>query len=453
MSSFSTWMRRAHLSQLVVGHVPRYELHRAAFHVLEASLVPVEPVMGLLRQDLDRLLRRAGVSRWQVQVVPVDATAHLVDGRVPGMMGVGEAHPAEPVLGRVQGVEPGDGAVGDPVRVVHPPRHGIVLDLGGVGVAAALVVKAHAGEVDERVEGVEPLRAVWPRATCRSASSADSRASPARRGRSRGRARSSPALARRFSVHLPSGSKAGLEMRLAHQRGAVPAVSCRWSATDGASTGRGTPLAGDAMGAHVLPGDHRRARRRAHRVLVVGPVVDGCPRPRGASSDRGAGDGVAGTPEGVVALLVGGDEEDLAAHGDPIGWWDGGARVLGARVSGSPAGRLGSGSGPAWRTKAITAAARSSPCPPAGNGRRRRWWCGPGPGAGHEIAEEPVGAVVMGSRSLNAHRNGLVELARTSQARRLASAAGSSGRAAPGWGTGGPLLCTTRRGTGRRRRR
>ena len=37
--------------------------------------------------------------------------------------------------------------------------------------------------------------------------------------------------------------------------------------------------------------------------------------------DGRAGDGVARAPEGVVALLVGGDEEDLAAHGDPIGRW------------------------------------------------------------------------------------------------------------------------------------
>ncbi len=123
MSSFSTWMRALTSRTWSWVIVARHEFHGPALHVLEASLVPVEPVVGLLRQDLDGLVGRARVSRRQVEVAPVDAPAHLVDGRVPGVVRVGEAHPAEPVVVGVERVEPGDGAIGHPVRVVHPAGH------------------------------------------------------------------------------------------------------------------------------------------------------------------------------------------------------------------------------------------------------------------------------------------------------------------------------------------
>ena len=67
------------------------------------------------------------------------------------------------------------------------------------------------------------------------------------------------------------------------------------------------------MSADVLTCDHRRARRHAHRVLVVGTPVDD--PARGERVDhRGTGDTAAGTAEGVVSLLVGRDEQDLSAH-------------------------------------------------------------------------------------------------------------------------------------------
>ena len=54
----------------------------------------------------------------------------------------------------------------------------------------------------------------------------------------------------------------------------------RYAATLGASAGRATPLAYDAVRAHVLAGEHGRARRHADRVLVVGaPVGEAGARP------------------------------------------------------------------------------------------------------------------------------------------------------------------------------
>ena len=60
---------------------------------------------------------------------------------------------------------------------------------------------------------------------------------------------------------------------------------------------------------------------------------------------------------------------------------------------------------------------------------------------------------VIGSESLNAHRNGRSNADRPSHAARLAGAAGSSGGSAPAAGTGGRPPCRCRRGTARRRRR
>ena len=160
MSSFSTWMSALTSRTWSWVMLPGHEFHGPALHVLEAPLVPVEPVMGLLGQDLDGLVGRARMARraGRGRASRRGAAPRRREGPRDG--GVGEAHPAEPVVGGVERVQPGDGAVGDPVGVVHPAGHGVVLDLGRVGVAAALVVEAHAGEVDERVEGVEPLRAV-----------------------------------------------------------------------------------------------------------------------------------------------------------------------------------------------------------------------------------------------------------------------------------------------------
>src|SRR5690606_39526181 len=53
--------------------------------------------------------------------------------RVPRVVRVGEAHPAEPVLVVAEAVEPGDRAVRDPVGVVPLPWDGVVLDLRRAG--------------------------------------------------------------------------------------------------------------------------------------------------------------------------------------------------------------------------------------------------------------------------------------------------------------------------------
>jgi nicotinate-nucleotide pyrophosphorylase (carboxylating) len=72
-----------------------------------------------------------------------------------------------------------------------------------------------------------------------------------------------------------------------------------------------------AVVADVLAGDHRRPRRHAHHVGRMGPAeVDAL---AGQPVDhRRAGGGAAVAPQAVVALLIGGDEEDLPAHRSPV---------------------------------------------------------------------------------------------------------------------------------------
>ena len=50
------------------------------------------------------------------------------------MMGIREAHPDEPVLARLHGIEEVDRAVGDPIGVVVLPFDGIVLQLNSAGI-------------------------------------------------------------------------------------------------------------------------------------------------------------------------------------------------------------------------------------------------------------------------------------------------------------------------------
>ena len=108
--------------------------------------------------------------------------------------------------------------------------------------------------------------------------------------------------------------EARVEVRLPEQRGAVPGLLGEVRSDARRVVGERHAVGDDAVRAHVLPGDHRRARRHAHRVLVVrAPVVDALRRQ--PVDDRRARDVVAVAAQRVVALLVGRDEEDLTAHG------------------------------------------------------------------------------------------------------------------------------------------
>ena len=96
-----------------------------------------------------------------------------------------------------------------------------------------------------------------------------------------------------------------------------------------------------AVGGRVLAGQDGRAGRHAHHGLRVGPLE---PDALGgqAIDDRGPGQRAAVAPERVVALLIGGDQEDVAAHHVPLMCRPVCDRCRPARVGGEePVGQVG----------------------------------------------------------------------------------------------------------------
>ena len=104
----------------------------------------------------------------------------------------------------------------------------------------------------------------------------------------------------------------GFEVRLADQGGAIAGVVQFRGHRRGVDRQR-DPVHPHAVGRRMLAGDHRRARRHAHHRLGRRPLVSvaGCGQP---VDHRGARQRTTIAAEGVVALLIGGDEENLAAH-------------------------------------------------------------------------------------------------------------------------------------------
>ena len=272
-----------------------------------------------MRSRSDRVLR---VAVGQRDVAPVDAT-HLGLRRVPRMVGVGEAHPAEPVVVRREPVEPRDRAVGDPVGVVPVAWIGLTFTCGASvsPPPVALTLKSPSiAEIEHpgRLGMVEadPLRVVeHPRRAVsgelevvEAAVRTDGAVRPPARQRLLARARDRVLDEAAERVHER------LEVRLAHERGAV-AVPVQLGRHRGRVDGQRHAVHPHTVRARVLPGEHRRARRHAHhRLRDRALVADALRRER--VDHRRARDLAAVAPERVVALLVGRDEQDLAAHQD-----------------------------------------------------------------------------------------------------------------------------------------
>src|ERR1700722_5517610 len=110
-------------------------------------------------------------------------------------------------------------------------------------------------------------------------------------------------------------------MRLAQQRGVVAGLLMQVRG-DARRIGRQSDTVGDdAVSAHVLAGNHGRAGRHADDILIVrAAIVDSAAGE--AVGDRRLSDLTAVASERVVALLVGGDEKNVASHlfGLPVGY-------------------------------------------------------------------------------------------------------------------------------------
>ena len=122
----------------------------------EGAVVPEAPVARLRVEDRLALGRRLRVAVGQGHVAPVESS-YLGLRRVPRVMGVGEAHPAEPVVVGVERVEPRDRAVCNPVAVVPLPWDRVDLHLRRPGLAAARPVHLQVA-VDDCIEAADHLR-------------------------------------------------------------------------------------------------------------------------------------------------------------------------------------------------------------------------------------------------------------------------------------------------------
>ncbi len=289
-----------------MGEPRRHEGGRPALHVGERPVPETEPVRRLAGQDgADRLVGARMAGR-QSEVLPRHP-GQLRGGWVPRVVGVGEGHPAEPRLVGAERGEPVDGQVGHPVGVVPLPRDRVVLRLGRQRVPARFGLQ-QAGEAVQvlGMVGFEPAAVVGDRMVT------------PRRGVHRllGPLEAAPgtgvaARHPRVLLELVRRVEAGLEVRLAQQRGPVARCVVEVLRHRRRIDRQGDPVGHHAVRPHVLAREHGRACRHAHRVLVVGPaVVDALGRP--AVHHRRAGHGAPVAAEAVVALLVGGDEEDVA---------------------------------------------------------------------------------------------------------------------------------------------
>ena len=226
------------------------------------------------------------------------------------MVRVGEGHPAEPRFVRAERVQPVDRQVGHPVGVVPLARYRVVLRLGGRRVPARLGLE-QAGKAVQvlGVVRLEPPPVVG-----------DGMVAPG--GRVHGllgpleAAPGTGVAPGDAGVLLPLVRRveARLEVGLAQQRGAVARRVVQVLRHRGRVDRKGYPVGHHAVGPDVLAREHGRARRHADRVLVVGPAeVDALGGQ--AVDDRRPRHRASVAAETVVSLLIGRDEEDVAATG------------------------------------------------------------------------------------------------------------------------------------------
>ncbi len=177
------------LAHLVGGQRRRDPVVRRLVVGHERAVVPRPPVARL---GVEHGLAGGGVGDVAVRerhVAPVDAV-ELGGRRIPRVVRVREAHPAEPVVVGGQRLQPGDGAVGDPVGVVPPAGDRVVVDLRRAGRPAAGGVDLQRA-VEHRVEHPDRLRVRRPPASGRSAAARRRCGWPPRSARTRGAARPS----------------------------------------------------------------------------------------------------------------------------------------------------------------------------------------------------------------------------------------------------------------------
>ena len=297
------------LAHLIRRQCRRHPVGRGFVVGDQAAFVPGLPVAGLGIEHRLALPRILDVAGRQWHVAPIDAT-ELRRRRVPRMMWIGEAHPAEPVVVGTERVEPRDRAIGDPVGVVPLPRHGVVVHLRRSRLTATGGADLQ-GRVEHREEHRHRLRMVGghpPRVVQRAKGAMRCGLEVLEAAMQPDRFPAGEAVLGEAGERVEEG----LEVRLADQRGAVSVV-VQHRSDRGRVDGEGDAVHPHAVRARMLAGDDGRARWHADDGLRMGTLVAVAPC-REPVDHRSTCNAAAVAAERVVPLLIAGHQQDLATH-------------------------------------------------------------------------------------------------------------------------------------------
>ena len=229
-------------------------------------------------------------------------------------MRIGKAHPAEPVIVRAEPIEPGDGAIGNPVGVVMFARNGIEMDLAGAGIAAAFGIHLKL-VVEVAIKTVQPVGVILlePLIVMQDERRMGCELHVVETAMRTELADAGHAVLIEFKLRIEKG----LEMRLADERGLVAGLVVQIGGDAGRVVGQRHAVHPDTVGRNILAGDHGCASRHADDVLIVRPgIVDAF---AGQTVDRRrAADAVAIASQRIEPHLIGGDEQNFAAHKRPL---------------------------------------------------------------------------------------------------------------------------------------
>ena len=305
------------LAHLIVGERLRNPTGRCFVVGDELALVPQPPVTGFGVENRLALGPIDRVVLGQIEIAPIHAMEFGLR-RIPRMMRIGETHPAEPVVVRIQRIEPGDGAIGHPLGVIPLAWNRVVVNLRARSVAPTTRVHLQR-HVEHSVVHADRFGVVLHEPACvvEVAHAAVRRRFHVIETAMQVTVHLAREVTRRTELVLDEAQERvekRLEVGLADERGAVAGV-VQGAGDAGRFIGKGHAVHPHSVRRHVLPGDHGGARRHAHHALrMCARVVDavgGQPIDGGCASHRAA---VAA--ERIEALLIGGDEQNLATHQD-----------------------------------------------------------------------------------------------------------------------------------------
>ena len=297
-------------ADLIGGCFGRHVIRRHFEIEPGVALIPFQPVSRFVFKNLNTFFRRSGVPRRQWQISPIKPLRGG-GGRVPRVMGVGKAHPAEPVVRIRQSAQPIHGPRRRPMSMIVLNGDRIVSNLRRAGVTPSGVRRRAADRIFMKpFDGIgvrvgQPFRIMEqrpPGAPC-----VTTQFHPLKAPVWSGRAIAGGGV---FKISL-GGMR--LEMRLADQRRPVAIIGQQLRDVRCVLRQRNA-VRRDPMAADRLAGQNSGTRWHADRALIAGLGVIQARGGQGVDI-RGPGERAAIATQSIETLLVGGDQKYIARHG------------------------------------------------------------------------------------------------------------------------------------------